>query len=221
MLKRLVLVGMLIVSIFVVAGCGESEADRKANAEKAIATAQAKALETSKEGQAILSDPAKITKIFQDLTNKPELKGQDLKIFQGVNLNIDQGSKLKIIIALLKPGTANEVVQYTWSGDKAAWSDAQPVKLAGSSESRKYFTANLYDYSRFKPELIAGMIQTYEAQVKEKNPKEYRGVINSVAQGLNVDNQAVGWLISSVSANQPAINARFAEDGSLVNYSVH
>ena len=108
MKKLLVMLLMLGLSMVLLAGCGSSGI-----------------------GGNIIKDEGALVKIMDQFKNLDGLKGQEIQVFQDVNVYTGEIGN-RVIINVLKPGTDDEVDNYEYRG---GWGKANPVQLSGKGKA--------------------------------------------------------------------------------------
>lgn len=112
-MKKLVLLLVVLVFGIIVGGCSNSidgliGGDKNAN---------------------VFTDQGLANKIMDDLKNRPELKGHDLKAMDDIYLMYHKETGMTGRIDVQKPGTTDQVVRYDYKDGK--WSDPKPLELIG------------------------------------------------------------------------------------------
>ena len=105
--KKYVFAILMLIAVFVVAGCGSSI------------------------GGNIIKDEGSLVKIMDEFKNLDGLKGKEILVFQDVNMYTGETGN-RVVINILKPGTDDEVDNYEYRG---GWSKARPVQLSGSGKA--------------------------------------------------------------------------------------
>lgn len=140
-MKKLLVSIMMLVVMMVVTACGGSGGSSGGN---------------------VFTDAGVMEKIMQELQNKPEFKGKELKVFQDVVVvnSKDHGGNF-IVIDVLKPGT-EDVDHYEYRG--GSWSDAAPVKITGNGNIED----NVIPIADLHFEKLPDIYKAMAEQVKDK-----------------------------------------------------
>lgn len=136
MKKLLAMVLMLVLSMVLLAGCGSSGI-----------------------GGNIIKDEGALVKIMDQFKNLDGLKGQEIQVFQDVNVYTGETGN-RVVINILKPGTDDEVDNYEYRG---GWGKANPVQLSGKGKAiDNCISLNKLDFAK-----VPQMYKAMEAKLKD------------------------------------------------------
>lgn len=111
-MKKLWVMLLVVFSVVFLVGCGDAVSSltggSKAN---------------------VLTEPGLANKIIDELKNRDELKGHDLKAMSDISFNYYKELGNRVEIHVQKPGTTDKVDAYIYQDGK--WSGPQPVQLTG------------------------------------------------------------------------------------------
>lgn len=139
MKKLLVMVSMLLLSMVLLEGCGSSG--------------------IGGIGGNIIKDEGALVKIMDQFKNLDGLKGQEIQVFQDVNVYTGEAGN-RVIINVLKPGTDDEVDNYEYRG---SWGKANPVQLSGKGKAvDNCISLNKLDFAK-----VPQMYKAMEAKLKD------------------------------------------------------
>lgn len=112
-------------------------------------------------GKNVFTDAGEMTKIMNQLQERSELKGKDIKVFQDVNVfyNKEIGGNV-VIIDILKPGT-EDVDHYEYKN--GSWSNPSPVQITGTGN----IMDNVIPLSDLHLDKVADIYKAAEAKAKE------------------------------------------------------
>ena len=108
-----------------------------------------------------LTEPGALTAIMQELQNRENLKGHELQVFQGFSINYDEKYGTSISIEILKPGTTEDVDNYTYRD--GSWSGPSPVKITGDGD----MSDNLTPFASFPFDKIPALRAELESKTKD------------------------------------------------------
>lgn len=189
LLQRLTVAGLIAVTTIGFAGCGDEK--KSITPEQAVAQAAQQQLAERKAVQSIVMDGAQLKAIMEELTNRPELKGKALRVFQSAEFDI---TNKRIDIPLLKPDSQMDVVNYTYNFDTKKWGDPTPVKLEKKA-TPELVMSNTYDFGALNYATIPNLMEQGNKMIQEKTPNSFNGTVNTVEQVLNVDTGQANWRI--------------------------
>ncbi|MDV5063177.1 hypothetical protein RVY78_04210 [Veillonella sp. YH-vei2232] len=149
LLQRLTVAGLIAVTTIGFAGCGDEK--KSITPEQAVAQAEQQQLAERKAVQSIVMDGAQLKAIMEELTNRPELKGKALRVFQSAEFDI---TNKRIDIPLLKPDSQMDVVNYTYNFDTKKWGDPTPVKLEKKATPELVMSFCIVKASQYKLTLM-------------------------------------------------------------------
>lgn len=181
-MKRLFVGIMMMVVMLAVAACGGSGGS----------------------GGNIFTEPGALTKIMQQLQDKPEFKGKEMKVFQDVTLvnSKDHGGNF-IVIEVLKPGT-EDVDHYEYRN--GSWSDGAPVKITGDGN----MADNVIPLADLHFEKLPDIYKAMGEQVKDK--KDVKVEQSVVYRFWNGE-----WsVLISAASDREEYSGEFKPDGTMV-----
>lgn len=115
-MRKLWVMLLVIFSVFFIAGCGDAVSSLTGGGNKGN----------------VLTDPGYANKLFDELKNRDELKGHDLKAMSGITVDNRKELGNIIMIQIQKPGTTDKVDGYRYQNGK--WSGPEPVQLTGDGD---------------------------------------------------------------------------------------
>lgn len=184
-MKRLLIGIMMLLVMMILTACGGSGGSSGSN---------------------IFTDKDALPKIMQELQNKQEFKGKEIKVFQDVTMvnGKDFGGNF-ISINILKPGT-EDVDHYEYR--MGSWSNGEPVKITGSGNMED----NVIAISELHFEKLADIYKAMEDKVKDKKDVK-------VKQNVTYRFWRGEWsVLIDAESEREEYSAEFKPDGTLVDF---
>ena len=111
-MRKLWVMLLVVFSVFFIAGCGDAVSSLTGGGSKNV-----------------LTEPGYANKLFDELKNRDELKGHDLKAMDGITVDNRKELGNIIMITIQKPGTTDKADGSRYQSGK--WSGPEPVQLTG------------------------------------------------------------------------------------------
>lgn len=159
----------------------------------------------------VLTEPGLANKIIDELKNREELKGHDLKAMDGITFNYYKDLGNIVLIQIQKPGTTDKVDGYRYENGK--WSGPQPVQLTGDGVLADNVGAiSTIDFNKV-PEIY---------KVSEEKAKSIEGgeVKHGVFYSYSVD-EGVFTASTTVDGAREQYTLRFDAQGNLIKEIKH
>lgn len=154
----------------------------------------------------ILTEPGLANKVIDELKNKDELKGHDLKAMDGIIFNYYKELGNIVIINIQKPGTTDKVDGYKYENGK--WNGPQPVQLTGDG----VLADNVGAISTIDFNKIPDMYKVAQEKAKSIEGGE---VENGVFYSYSV-NDGVFTAMITVAGAREKYDLRFDAQGNLI-----
>ena len=206
---RCLMAGVLSMSLFVVAGCGESKEDKQARFEKA----QQEALAQDRSNNVALTDKISKADTWKTAINKLKERGElkTAPIQVSGDMTFDQKT---------------ELLRYQYDFEKQSWSDGAPVDVVGPGKND--IAQTFYSIDNLNPDMMATVIETFkkEAQSNPELKDIYTGFITKAGMGWGPKSQKFFYFVNQHDAdggpmeNDKIIEATYDETGKVIKLKV-
>lgn len=217
---RCLMAGVLSMSLFVVAGCGESKEDKQARFEKA----QQEALAQDRSNNVALTDKISKADTWKTAINKLKERGElkTAPIQVSGDMTFDQKA---FKIDVVKSGTT-ELLRYQYDLEKQTWSDGAPVDVVGPGKND--IAQTFYSIDNLNPDMMATVIESFKKE-GQSNPElkdTYTGFITKAGMGWGPKSQKFLYFVNQIDSegggleSDKIIEATYDETGKAIKLKV-